>query len=190
MQRKIINLFRTDMYVFPTNLDVVELEKYILSIKEKSEGRKISNLGGWQSNDLNLEDMQLRPLCENIKIHVKHYCKYLSLKGQFRLTNMWANINNYKDSNEYHIHDDAIISGVFYVKTSKNHGDLCFHNKDHIGLASWKPKIENYLSQNCANFLVKPQTNSLILFPGWLAHSVKPSYNKEENRISISFNIS
>ena len=48
--------------------------------------------------------------------------------------------------------------------------------------------IKNFNSYNshCWEFI--PEENVIYLFPAWLKHSVQPNLNKNEERISFSFN--
>ena len=48
--------------------------------------------------------------------------------------------------------------------------------------------VSKYNSTNSSEWFFKPEENYLILFPGYLKHSVAPNLNKKEKRISISFN--
>ena len=47
-----LNLFPISLYKFSLNEDLNKLKNDIYSLQEKSSGRKISNIGGWQSEDL------------------------------------------------------------------------------------------------------------------------------------------
>ena len=191
MFRKIINIFRQDIYAFPMALDTKDLIDYIYNLKQNDKGRKVSNLGGWQSNDLDLSDKKLESLCIQIQIHSKHFLKHLNLKGKFSLGNMWANVNGYKDSNEMHVHPNSVISGVYFLKASKKQGSLRFVSNYNYELnACYNSFIENPLPQNNSLFDINPEDNTLILFPSYLKHYVLPNMEKDKDRISISFNIS
>ena len=84
---------------------IKELISYVKKQKKKDrKGRIISNLGGWQSNDLNLKDRLLVDLKDWINVHLtEFYQKYEFYQKTPVIENLWANVNGYKDSNQKHI---------------------------------------------------------------------------------------
>ena len=52
-QDKILNLFTIPVCLVYLQLNNNEIEKHCIDIRKKDKGRKISNSGGWQSNNLN-----------------------------------------------------------------------------------------------------------------------------------------
>ena len=104
---------------------------------------------------------------------------------------MWINISLYKDTNKSHNHPGADISGVYYVKTPDDCGDIVFEHPSLDVLCYYgsvddeSVKLNNY---NSREWVFTPTENTLYLFPGWLKHRVEPNGNKTEERISISFN--
>jgi hypothetical protein len=54
----------------------------------------------------------------------------------------------------------------------------------------WLDKYKEQLTeQNSLVYGMPAIQNRLYMFPSWLRHSVKPNLNKNEDRISFSFNI-
>jgi uncharacterized protein (TIGR02466 family) len=53
----------------------------------------------------------------------------------------------------------------------------------------WEYCIKEHTQQNSSRWNIAVEESDLILFPSWLKHGVDPNLNKEEDRISISFNI-
>ena len=47
----------------------------------------------------------------------------------------------------------------------------------------------DYNNYNSGTWWLPSEENNLYLFPSWLKHRVEPNLNKNENRISISFNL-
>jgi len=84
----------------------------------------------------------------------------------------------------------VVISGVFYVETPKNSGNIIFERTDNcIKNLYWDKggrinKINNY---NSGRFIVNPEPNLLLLFSAATLHFVEPSQTNKE-RFSISFN--
>jgi len=187
-----IHIFGVPVQQYDLNLDTSTLIQYFYQLKKNEKGRKLSNEGGWQSNDLNLEHNQLKPFLESLREPILNFSKYCKIKNNFifGVQNMWCNINQYKDYNIYHNHIGCLFSGVYYLKTPKDCGDLSFPNPSIQIPYDWKNFfIEEFNCFNSTewNFPVKEKT--LFLFPGWAYHAVKPNLNKKEDRISISFNV-
>lgn len=175
------------------NLNTTELVSFAYDLKTKNTGRVLSNTGGWQSNDVDLTDLTLQPLCIEILKFAKDYCDLASFKKnlQILLTNGWFNINGYKDYNITHDHPGCVISGVYYLQSNKDSGGITFYNPSNIMDWSWPDHIkEKYSTINSNTYNHPSIINRLILFPSWLKHSVQPNMDKKMERISFSFNIS
>ena len=170
------------------------LRDYCDFIRKHDEGRTVSNEGGYQSHNLDLNEPVLQPLISNILNETGKYLKNFETSPvNFKIGNMWININGYKDYNAEHIHTNCLFSGVYYVHTPKLSGDIEFVRPDHylIG-ANWKEKdipIENYNHYNSHMWQFESKAHTGLLFPSYYSHRVKPNFNKTEERYSFSFNI-
>jgi uncharacterized protein (TIGR02466 family) len=179
--------------IFPTvvstadlKIDNLKLEQFIQDLrKSDTEGRTYSNKGGWQSQDLDLNSSNLSELLTNILSVVDSVAKELSLTNLV-LTNMWANINGPYNYNQTHVHPGAILSGTYYVKKPENSGSIEFMRGDG-GEHFTNPNQQSFFTDGWAVFEAAEST--LVIFPGWLKHSVGANLSQEE-RISISFNFS
>ena len=181
-------IFSVPIYKIQLDLNVKELQSFCYQHND-SKGRVVSNVGGYQSNDLSLDDVALQPLIEAIEIHSSEFAETFINEGNQVLSNMWFNINLYKDSNVFHRHGGANISGVYYVKTPNGCGNIIFEHPatdlfDYYFLNS-KREMNAY---NSSTWWMPAEVNMLYLFPGWLKHSVEANKNKTEERISIGFN--
>ena len=173
------------------DVDNDKIEKYCYKLKEKSDGRKISNEGGWQSNDLDLINSPLLDLINIIGDKVVELNVSLGYEyTQFILNNSWININGNKDFNVAHLHASTFYSAVYYVKGGENKGNVIFCNPVHYfeGFMEMN-KIKSYGMYNSAEWYFPPVTGRLLIFPSWLTHYVKPNLTNED-RISIAFNFS
>jgi len=191
MNNKNTDIFKCLISSSKLNMDNKKLIKDLNFLKLKNKGRILSNKGGWQSNDLDLNNIELKLLISNITKKSIQYMRTCLFKDRdFKLLNLWANINYYKDFNEPHLHTDSIISGVYFLQSPKNCGNICFLNPCNYLEYSWKSELFiKHNEYNSGKYFFKPEKNQLLLFPSWLFHGAEPNYNKETNRISISFNI-
>tara|TARA_R110002126_G_scaffold152606_1_gene299708 strand:+ start:1024 stop:1599 length:576 start_codon:yes stop_codon:yes gene_type:complete len=187
MNKNIFEIFKYTVYCKIIKFNLNELNNFCFKLQNKDKGRVISNVGGWQSNNI-LNEYPIIDLKKLISKHVNTYAKEFKLKKELKINNLWININGYKDSNMVHFHPMSIISGVFYVKVPKNSGNLNFHNPtEDLMSGIIDNNISEYNKHNSSTWSFTPQENLLFLFPSYYKHSVAPNMSKEK-RISISFN--
>jgi uncharacterized protein (TIGR02466 family) len=170
-----------------------EMVKYAYQERESSEGVKKSNAGGWQSFD----DYhgKRNPIGDVIHAHLKPFFDNRDIfneKSMMIMKSMWININGPGSYNYSHNHPGCDLSGVLWLKTPENSGNIVFESPQSfnqfklIEAYSQKFKDENRVYDW---FFVQPQVGLMLLFPSHLNHSV--SQNKSnEDRISVSFNVS
>lgn len=155
------------------------------------DGRILSNVNGYQSNDLDyLNNSFLNLLKNTIEEKANIFSQQiLEINKELSMGNMWLNVNGYKDYNHSHVHPGAIVSGAFYCNVPKeNSGAIRFNvNKDVVVFVEEK-NISKYNKYNSGCYDIYPKTLDLLLFPAWLWHEVRPNMNKKEKRITISFN--
>tara|TARA_R100001126_G_C4886508_1_gene182797 strand:+ start:2775 stop:3386 length:612 start_codon:yes stop_codon:yes gene_type:complete len=198
----VFQIFSTPILKKKLNLDLKILNKTIKTIQKKNKNINKTNVGGYQSPELDYKNIkEFKSLINDILSESHNFAaNILVYKKKLKINNIWFNINNYKDFNKSHTHPRSLISGVFYVKTplvdsddyeqSKLKGMLTFENPQE--------DIEHYYpwahrgGQNAFvtdEFSFPPFDNGLFLFPSWVKHYVNPNMSKEE-RISIAFNVS
>ena len=172
-----------------TLIHLLAYEKlYFLEKSKKEEPSNRSNRGGWQSKDLQEDELSF--LFQEISYNVTEFTKQLnfSKKYNFSYANRWINVNYTDHYNLSHIHPYSPISGVFYVKGFDNAPITFFHPAEQLMAYDFHPEffkdINEYTQQHVD---LKGPTGLLYLFPGWLKHGVVPNQNKD-HRISISFN--
>lgn len=177
------------------NINNPSLKTFILNLKKKDKGRVISNYGGWQSNEISLQEDVLKELLGEIQQNLVSLEKVLCLRNEFKLKvdSLWANVSGSGASNIPHLHFRSILSGVYYITHPKNSGSLRLMNPNlfnHVSLVHMG-KMETFVKNPTpfttyeTEFVGLP--GSLVIFPSHLCHYVLPNLSKEA-RISISFN--
>ena len=78
------------------------------------------------------------------------------------------------------------MSAAYYVKAPKNCGDIIFYDPRSAAVY-FTPKHKSSNNLNANTFAVTPEEGMLVLFPGYLHHSVNTN-NSDEERVIISFN--
>ena len=185
-------IFTIPIYWIELDLNVKKLQSFCNNYQQNDIVGKIkSNRGGYHSNDLSLDNVILQPLIKEIETHSSQFANTFLSKNKQILNNMWFNINLYKDFNISHNHSGDDISGVYYIKTPNEGGNIVFEHPakdlyDYYLLNIENPEeVNNY---NARTWWMPSKANILYLFPAWLNHSVETNKNKTEERISISFN--
>jgi uncharacterized protein (TIGR02466 family) len=171
-------------------LDNSKIENFALSLKKSSAGRVVSNSGGWQSNNLDLNAPDLRELLEAVdaKLNEVHAHFGFSSKTRQVIAEGWININNRGGYNRTHNHPGSFFSCVYYVKGGPNKGDIAFNTP--IEAHAYTIPDALVTSHNAFtghDLFVPPVTGNLLIFPSWLKHYVKPN-ETDEDRISIALN--
>ena len=175
-----------------TKLDIDSLTSFCYEVKRRDKkGRKISNLGGWQSGNIKKNPHpEFVKLLSEIQIAANAYHNKLQFKKEYeqKLNNIWININGKGHSNEYHIHAKTQISGCFYLSDS-NFPIRFKHPYEEISPYYWHEEfIETFTTFNCGQWSITPKKNSLIMFPPWLYHKVVMN-EEDTDRISMAFNL-
>jgi uncharacterized protein (TIGR02466 family) len=188
MISKDINIFNTSIFSFKLNLNLNDFYKYCVEYEKNNESNNKSGIGSFQSKDLDLKNPIIN-LLANSFLENANFISYnnYKIKNKLYLDNFWFNINRYKDFNLEHDHPNSILSGVYYVKTPKNSGNLIFKNNNNRHLYLPDDCLIEYNTLNSSSYFLPPQENCLHIFPSWLMHYVEPNLSNEE-RISFSFN--
>ena len=171
---------------------ITELKDYCDNIRKTNKGRIISNSGGYQSTNLDLSDPQLQSLQDHILLETIKFSSKFNFKNKsFKFDNMWVNINGYKDWNTPHTHAKCLFSGVYYIHTPKDCGIIQFIRGDKKVMGSdWDLDFTSFNNHNAVNWYLPSEKYKCYIFPSYLEHCVEPNRNKEEERYSISFNLS
>jgi uncharacterized protein (TIGR02466 family) len=138
----------------------------------------------------NLND---RDLLNVINIKTREFFEILGYKKHncFIEITSWLQYNQPNSYFVRHDHYGALTSGVVYLQTAPNCGDLMFHNPlearrvTNTFFDRVKHEDNEYNFNHVTNTPVKGE---MIMFESWLPHSVGKNLSNE-NRIAISFNI-
>ena len=179
------NVERQGLWATPfagVKLDYIDnkaLEKYILDFKKNTKSRDVSNEGGWQQS----LPQDIHPVFNDLVKSIHIASRTFEIKPGPKNINlqMWVNVNDKGHWNILHDHVGAEISGIYYVKRPKNSGDVVFRDPRAITISEQSDEQPKWM-------VTQPTEGSLILFPGYLEHMVKPNQS-DDSRISIAFNL-
>jgi uncharacterized protein (TIGR02466 family) len=102
-----------------------------------------------------------------------------------RFNDFWLNVYGRGHAQEVHTHGKSVVSGIYFVKTPPGCGDTIFHAPMGDTMLA-PPRAEiNPLNSSVARWT--PRAGQVVLFRGWLKHSVQANTSEEE-RVTIAFN--
>ncbi|HYX04091.1 MAG TPA: TIGR02466 family protein [Reyranella sp.] len=179
-----------------------ELRKVIDQRRATDPGTQHSNLGGWQSSwDMDrwggVAAIKLLAIGRNTANRMTSDREGKPVNVTWR-ANMWANVNQSGQGNEFHSHPGCFWSGVYYVDDGgiaadpSLGGELEFMDPRGPGPAMYAPHLAFAMPGGLsvgANEIVSPKSGRLVMFPAWVLHQVRP-YRGNAQRISIAFNLS
>ena len=186
------NIFPVPIHTFDVNgFEKIQndLIDYAYGLKNKEpKGVLISNRGGWQSPCflLNNENDILQSFLIDCLGEFPPIKKSVDL-----IVSAWVNINPPNSFNTKHCHPDSNLSGVLWIKSQKDCGNIVFQSPFHF--QTYK-EVESYTedfknkNKYFHTYFFNPIEGRMIVFPSHLEHQVKPNESKED-RISVSFNI-
>ena len=180
--------FPTLIYANDVELDNRFFEKEIIEWSKRDEGVKKTNVNGWHSKTNMSEMPQFKPLVDELFKMQRQVFKEEWLDREPVLGNMWANINYQGGYNKAHIHPNATYSGVYYVKSLPNSGNLVC-NDPRPGIQTHMPvRVKGTPPKHLWREVhLEPKEGRIIMFPAWLWHCVEPN-ESGDIRISVSFN--
>lgn len=128
---------------------------------------------------------------KKIDHYVKKFCfdfvKFDKKKVKLERTASWSNRYHSKDWCQYHNHANSFITGVWYLETPKNSGDLELHNPRFSFGEPISFECFEYNSVNSHSYTFECKAGNLIIFPSIIGHSVGKNMSKKI-RSCIAFN--
>jgi uncharacterized protein (TIGR02466 family) len=105
--------------------------------------------------------------------------------NEFQITTSWFTENEKNESSQWHNHNNCFLSGVLYLQTSKDCGNIIFddfsHNRNQL-------LVKEYNTLNCKQFACEPEDGLILFFPSELFHKVEEN-KSERTRYSLAFNV-
>ena len=180
--------FPTILYAKDFQLDLNQMTQNIIKWSKEDKGITKTNVDGWHSETNMHTKIEYKPLVDELFKMVYEVFNEEWLDGRVNIGNMWANINPPGGYNKPHVHPNSLFSGVYYVKTPPNSGQLvCSDPRPGIQTCMPNRKKGEPPKHLWRDLHLQPKENRAIVFPAWLWHSVQPN-KSNENRISVSFN--
>ena len=183
-------LFPTPVYIADIKHSTLnqELERDIVVWSKQDKGIVRTNVQGWHSTT----NMHERPEFKKL-VNMLYDCQKTVYEQEYYesepvLGNMWANINPPGGSNRAHQHPNSLWSGVYWIKTPKNCGQLKIDDPRSVACMT-RPRQKDTKKPDrlWRETHYEPIAGRCIMFPSWLMHCVDPN-ESNDIRISVSFN--
>jgi uncharacterized protein (TIGR02466 family) len=167
------------------------LERAILAKRAEHAGIKLSNRRGWQStHDLaRWAGPEGQRIIERaVELASTHAVTPGGSAPRWSVE-AWANVSPPGAFNMPHVHGGSYWSAVYYVRVGEGEGgQLVLHDPRMPGLRMHAPGVRFRNMGPELKVEITPRPGLMVLFPGWLSHSVEPWEGSGE-RISIAMNI-
>ena len=183
------------------DLDIDTMISAAYRIEENNPGgRKISNMGGYQN---------LAPVfdedCETLAAKIEQSANNLIPKDlelydnfEFRILELWVNINRSGDKNIPHVHvqydfnrltNNSVLSGTYYVQVPPKSGGIVFikekFNNTNFPIQAVKNPNNRFWAKQ---HQFSPDSNDCLFWFSDLKHYVEEN-DSSQDRISFSFNL-
>tara|TARA_E500000178_G_C16701241_1_gene608298 strand:- start:77 stop:667 length:591 start_codon:yes stop_codon:yes gene_type:complete len=183
-------LFPTPVYIADIEHPTLNqnLEKDIIAWSKEDKGIKRTNVKGWHSTTNMHERPEFKKLVNMLYACQKTIYEQEYYESEPVLGNMWANINPPGGMNRAHQHPNSLWSGVYWIKTPKNCGQLKIDDPRSVACMT-RPRQKDTKKPDrlWRETHYEPIAGRCIMFPSWLMHCVDPN-ESNDIRISVSFN--
>ena len=167
------------------------LRETIARKRAESPGLKLSNRRGWQSaHDFPAwsGDEGQAVIQRAVELATAHSSRADRSPPRWTV-DAWANVSDPGGFNMPHVHGGTFWAAVYYVAIGEGEGgQLVLHDPRMPALRMHAPGVRFSGMGAELRAEIKPAEGLLLLFPGWLSHSVEPWEGTGE-RISVAMNI-
>tara|TARA_B100001094_G_scaffold263000_1_gene264414 strand:+ start:320 stop:976 length:657 start_codon:yes stop_codon:yes gene_type:complete len=188
-ESKVLQLFPISVY--QSKIDIDENTKSFLCSQEYE--RMATGNGDFTKNKYVLETTE----CSNIKKEIMNHLdiftkKYLTVKDnvKFYMQNSWGVKHSNNDWGQPHMHGNSLLSGVCYLKTKKDSGNITFHKPDgytNLFHSSTMILFDEWENHNSDHWSITPEDGDILIFPSHLMHGITKN-NSNIDRYSLAFN--
>ena len=188
--RKVLPLFSTPVFeteIFLNDKIKLFIEKQKRKIIEPAKNGLVSN------DNYILNNKKLKIIKKDILNEINFYKNnVLQVKDNIKcyIKNSWLVFHNANDFSHNHYHLNSFISGILYIKTPKDCGNIVFHSSkmNHSIFPLINIPFKKYNEYNSLIFNFQIKENQLLLFPSSLIHSVEKNLSND-TRICLAFNV-
>ena len=180
--------------LFPTQVGIVKnlgtLDEITQFIKKNEKETNIKEFLNDETKFVNFKNKVMDSVAEYLTPQLKF--------SKIEMLENWITNNKFTSYTDLHNHPRAFVVAVYYVDSAPKCGDLILI--DPRSSIRW-PEIQEYnVSYNTTSnrntletngkrsFRISPEKDMLVIFPGYMAHSVEPNLNPTFVRRSVGMN--
>lgn len=181
MNVNVLPLFSKPVLISETPFDMDESTYKFLEQMKPVQGK--SNGSSTDRYILNLPEL------ENLKNYIQSYIDYYwnnvieAKDSNLYITQSWTNYTKTGENHHHHVHQNSILSGIFYLNEGDENVNL--YNSNTIFRVS--PKIKEHNVYNSNSWSLPTLKNKLIIFPSDVRHDVE-NQKIDRTRITLAFN--
>ena len=191
------NLYQPRIFIFQFTHETEEIIKKIYNYDKLYQKNIFDNDGhinvyqsehNLEKNEKFIEISQILQIFINKKLEGYFDKKFLIKKLWFVITKSLGKIKK-------HSHLDADMSGVLYLKVDQNEenddGLRIYNCVNNIEIYRYSLNENRFVKSESTNedVIYKPKKNELIIFNSYLEHGVENNNLKEDDRISLPFDL-
>ena len=156
----------------------------VVDCKRTNDDNGFISLGSHVLDNIVLQELK-KELIHHVSIFTKHQ---LNIVNKFKMTSSWVTKHEKGDFAQIHSHKNSLISGVYYLQTTNNCGDIIF-NRDHFLSESFMFDLQEQTMLNSFRYKIPVETGKLLIFPSTVKHGTPKMPIDNFERIAISFNM-
>jgi len=114
---------------------------------------------------------------------------YMPLDAEMTGVHAWANVLRHGEGEPLHHHEPTLLTGVYHVSDNESDAETVLYRPGFLdrGGASAIGAMDSVWNRG-AQFWRRPQAGTLVVFPSYLRHEVRPNLGRTP-RISIPFDV-
>ena len=175
-------LFSKAISVIDLDIDIQKYKKIADAFDYKRTHADLVNMS--KSHKV-LDTPKMKPLKKIIENNFYDVMKEVyHYNTKFKMTTSWLVISNKQEQSQYHNHNNCMFSGVLYLQTGENTGQISFTNYENKRFNLIPTKWDDV---NCSEFRIIPKNGRLIIFPSEVYHKILQN-NSDIKRYSLAFN--
>jgi len=185
------SIFATPVWTFKPARGKAIAERLAAYLKDLRDAdpkwRASGGAGLWQSRDDLHRTGELAELVSLVNDAARAALSLLQVECALKLTGLWGNVGRGRAALHEHTHPNNYLSGVFYARMPEGAGAIVFKDP-RPQTRVLRPRALRDNPLNSLEFEYAAAAGTLLLFPAWLEHGVRPSGTDDE-RISIAWNL-
>ena len=157
---------------------------YVMLQKEHGEDKKDIFQVSYSKDVLNKFLPDLKSLImEKFYEYKNNILKYTN--NDFDVTTSWISVSEKGQASIYHNHHNCMFSGVYYVRTHKDAGNISFEDYTDCRFDLEPGERNIYNGREC---IIEPKDDMILFFPGELHHKLLKN-NSNIKRLAVVFNL-